>query len=116
METTPTKRQLTFTPGPWEIDKPFSEEGLFVQAQDTSLVCKVYDDKNAKANASLIASAPAFYAALAALLNGIEMHKTACHCDVGNPCFSDCADAGKDTFIRALEQAKAVIAKMERGE
>ena len=56
----------TVSPGPWEIDRPYQEDGLYIQAQDTSLVCKVYDDGEEyhQANARLIATAPALYEAL----------------------------------------------------
>ena len=56
-------KQQVVTPGPWGIDRPYQEDGLYIQAKDTSLVCKVYDDGDEyhMANARLIAAAPALY-------------------------------------------------------
>ena len=57
-----------FTPGPWGVDKPFGEPGVYVQGPTTALICKLYVpdagtfnvDKRVtiEANARLIASAP----------------------------------------------------------
>lgn len=72
-KTMKTKEKQGHTPGPWSIDKPFSESGLYIQAQDTSLVCLLLPkemtyttekellkevNKKVKANACLIAASP----------------------------------------------------------
>ena len=60
-----------FTPGPWNVEHPFQEPGVYVGGPRTELVCKLYplDDvakqrgENIEANAALIAAAPDMYAA-----------------------------------------------------
>ena len=67
------------TPGPWNVELPFGEEGLYISAPNTQLVAKVYEvslkqwvkDKQTSelANARLIAAAPEMYEALRWLYN-----------------------------------------------
>ena len=93
----------THTPGPWHVEHPFQEEGVYVSTKSTALVAKLYEpDKYAwhgdrvesiEANARLIASAPELLEALLALY-----HVSA-----------DLPD-GK-AYAEAAEQARAAIAK-----
>lgn len=59
---------MSHTPGPWTIERPYQEPGLFVSAADprrtNPLICRVKDTEEGEANARLIAEAPAMLAAL----------------------------------------------------
>jgi hypothetical protein len=50
------------TPGPWSIERPYQEKGLFVSATNprytNPLICRVKDTPEGLANACLIAKAP----------------------------------------------------------
>lgn len=52
------------TPGPWHVERPYGEPGIYVGASDTSLVARVRENRadrlacNAEFNARLIAAAP----------------------------------------------------------
>jgi hypothetical protein len=65
--------QSKHTPGPWRVESPFGEPGLFVAAPSSALVCRLYpvDDRyvrdqkeSIEANARLIAAAPELLEAL----------------------------------------------------
>lgn len=61
-------------PGPWAIERPYAEPGVYVGAADTSLVCRICmdgaeaNDPEGLANARLIAAAPDMYTALAEMI------------------------------------------------
>ena len=66
------------TPGPWNVEHPFGEPGVYVVAKSTALIAKVYpadgewvvDQRTStKANARLIAAAPRMLAELKMLRN-----------------------------------------------
>ena len=58
-----------FTSGPWNVERPYGEPGLYIAGPDTSLVAKLYEPSSfAEANARLIAAAPSLYEALVALV------------------------------------------------
>lgn len=62
------------TPGPWNVERPFGEAGLYVAARTSALVCKLYpvdpgtfnvDQRvTEEANAAVIAASPDMLAAL----------------------------------------------------
>jgi hypothetical protein len=71
------------TPGPWEVEHPFDEPGVYVGAPSTALVCKLYPvdgrwvgDKreDIDANARLIAAAPEMLAALEYALEAVDYY------------------------------------------
>lgn len=58
------------TPGPWHVEHPFQEEGIYITCSETTeLVAKIYPSPNAESYAKLIAAAPELLEALQALLN-----------------------------------------------
>lgn len=77
-----TTTQTAHTPGPWTIERPFGEPGVYIQCPTSALVAKCYEpDPNTfnvdrrcsiDANARLIAAAPA----LAAVCLEIREHGT----------------------------------------
>jgi hypothetical protein len=36
------------TPGPWHVEHPYGEEGTYISSPDTTLVAKVYNERDAK--------------------------------------------------------------------
>jgi hypothetical protein len=66
------------TKGPWNVEKPYGESGVYVSGPTTALVCKLYPvdhntfnvDKRVtiEANAALIAAAPDLLGALLAVV------------------------------------------------
>jgi hypothetical protein len=74
------------TPGPWEIERPFEEDGLYVSSESTALICEVMEhsghgtplqneeaEEMDEANARLIAAAPDLLEALQ-YLHGIVLN------------------------------------------
>jgi hypothetical protein len=61
-KTAPACQKSGFTPGPWNVEKPYGEPGVYVSGPDTVLIAKVWNDS--EANASLIAAAPDLLVAL----------------------------------------------------
>jgi hypothetical protein len=78
METAEEKR-ATFTPGPWEIQDagPGTIRGLrFRVVTKDSIIARTTDGwKEARANARLIAAAPAMYEVLQELADSMELAK-----------------------------------------
>lgn len=74
----------TFTPGPWEIDRPYGEPGIFIQGANTQIICKLYDvvpaqwvgDRRSgiQGNALLISAAPELLKALELALDVLDNH------------------------------------------
>lgn len=55
------------TPGPWNVEHPYGEPGVYVASPNTGLVAKLYAPDapaNIEANAHLIAAAPELLSAL----------------------------------------------------
>jgi hypothetical protein len=93
------------TQGPWHIERPFQEPGVYVSAASTALIAKLYPvDANTysgdalttiEANAQLIAAAPDLLAALRDIIGS-------------------CRKAG--VAIVDLSRGDAAIRKAETGE
>ena len=60
----PVATQTAHTPGPWIVEHPYGEPGVFVSGPRTELIAKLYLVAEAEANAALIAAAPELLAAL----------------------------------------------------
>lgn len=75
--TAQKKGAAPFTSGPWNVERPYGEPGLYVAGPDTSLVAKLYEPSSfADANARLIAAAPSLYEALVGLIDVFEGYPT----------------------------------------
>lgn len=82
----------THAPGPWNVERPYQEPGVYVAMPNTGLVCRLYKpdagmfvgDKTVTidANAALIAAAPELLAACRTALSLIKAYWVEEH---GNP-------------------------------
>lgn len=105
-------QQVGHTPGPWTIERPFGEPGVYIQCPTSALVATCHEpDPNTfnvdrrcsiDANARLIAAAPTMAEALddcARLLEHIHNDWPQHHCTTG------CPDIHK-----RVERARAALA------
>ena len=103
MEATKEKR-ATFTPGPWEIEDagPGTIRGLrFRVVTDEKFIAKTSDGlEEARANARLIAAAPAMY----------EM------CKLFEECLTHLINSGDSGADLERDKLREVLAKVEGGE
>ena len=72
------------TPGPWAVEHPYGEGGIYVSGTNTALIAKIYHEQ--EANARLIAAAPDMLAALRSLLATAEAVDTANKNQHGHNC------------------------------
>lgn len=56
------------TPGPWHVEHPFGEKGTYISSPDTTLVAKVYNERDAK----LLAAAEEMLKALSIAATTLE--------------------------------------------
>lgn len=58
----PTETKRRHTPGPWNVEHPFGESGVYVAGPTTALIAQLYvadsGPKETEANAKLLAAAP----------------------------------------------------------
>ena len=78
-----------FTPGPWYESKSSNHQGLVISERTGDTIAVTYD----KRDAALIAAAPEMYSALHALIYS--------------------PDTCADPLQRIIDQARAIIAKVE---
>ena len=103
--------QTKHTPGPWVVEHPYGEPGVYVTAahpaRSNPLICRLVDQAQAEegqANAHLIAQAPRL---LTALQDALRILVTP----------SGVPDKGKGRTLEqqtALDNARAVLADVER--
>lgn len=102
----------THTPGPWTIERPYAEPGLFVSAADprrtNPLICRVITDLDA--DARLIAAAPLLLEALTRVVAGAGY--TSGYADTGTLRKNG---MGLNVPILFLDEARAAIAKATGG-
>jgi hypothetical protein len=67
------------TDGPWVVEHPYGEAGVYVSGPATELVAKVWHDN--EANARLIAAAPELLACLKMITDLAELYGVGTDCD-----------------------------------
>jgi hypothetical protein len=82
----PNMSTTSHTPGPWIVEKPYQQHGMFISGPNTGLICKLYSPDvhlcnlnipvSVEANARLIAAAPELLAALYDALHFVEDMET----------------------------------------
>jgi hypothetical protein len=64
--------KMNHTPGPWNVERPYGENGLYVVAPNTGIIAKMWEPDSGygskAANAQLMASAPKLLEALQAVV------------------------------------------------
>jgi len=103
--------RATHTPGPWAVERPYGEPGMYVAAPSSALVCKLYPVdgryvadqlESVEANARLIAAAPELLAAL----RGLFEHCAMVHKQWGEGSNAREAEAAEDAARAALAKAE----------
>jgi len=81
MTATSEKIKHPHSSGPFNVERPYGEPGVYIAAADTSIVAKVWDNENTKGNALLLAASYDMLAALegcaAMLEESAKMHRLA---------------------------------------
>jgi hypothetical protein len=117
MKTEQNATTATHTPGPWNIEYPFSEPGVYVAGPNTGLIAKLYEpdacmfNKDSKvsreANARLIAAAPELLEALKTVAEHLRLTMA----EYRRHCATHGVDAIHPLDDPVMAKARAAIAK-----